>query len=186
MRSWINHRQWGAALTTDQPPPARHHANRRLVPVDRFEAILRIVACLGFFWLVLPVSRLVEERWIAITWPRVEATVTSVASAGERGKGGYPFHVMLEATLPDGRRIAPSAPVTLHSAMLDPTTLQIYGDPRQRPPQPGERIPAYADARGPGVLVPEESLMRLGLPIMLLAFMGAFIGPAIWRLRNPP
>lgn len=172
---------------TDQPrSPERHHANRRLVPADRYEAIAWIVASLGFLWLVLPISLLVEQRWIAITWPRVEATVTSVASAGERGKGGHPFHVTLEAMLPDGRRIAPPAPVRLYSATLDPSIRNVYGDPRQRPPQPGERIPVYADARGTGVLVPEESLMRLGLPIMLLAFMGAFIGPAIWRLRNPP
>ncbi|MBX9596513.1 MAG: DUF3592 domain-containing protein [Roseomonas sp.] len=169
------------------PPPARQHANARLVPADRREAIVRIVFTLGFLWLALPITRLVEERWIAITWHRVEATVTSVVSGGDRvPKQGYPFHVMLEATLPDGRRIAPPAPVTLYSSTLDPSARQPYGEGRRRPPQPGDTVPAYADARGAGTLLPIERMMKVGFAIILGLFASFMIGMSVWRLRNPP
>ncbi|NGM19178.1 hypothetical protein G3576_04065 [Roseomonas stagni] len=171
---------------TDQPPPARYLAHRRLVPADRREAIQRIVGSLGFFLLFLAISGLPGERWIAITWPRVEATVTSAVPGGELEKQGYPFHVMLEATLPDGRRIAPPAPVTLYSSTLDPSARQPYGEGRRRPPQPGETVPAYADARGAGTLLPIENMKKVGLAIILGLFVSFNIGISVWRLQNPP
>ena len=161
-------------------------ARNRFVPATRREALVWIVVAVGFAAIAFDIPRLTRERWIALTWTKVEATVTSVAPGGDREpKRGFPFLVSLEATLPDGRRIATPAPVLLFSPTLDPDAPYRFGARRFRAPQPGQTLPAYVDARGVDEWLPAERTLPV-IDLLWLAFLLPTIGAGLWRLCNPP
>lgn len=165
--------------------PALAEAFRRSGPITQVAVLM--VLWLGLCWFPADLPRLARERWFAITGTWVEATVTSVTTAGDRvPKRGHPFLVTLEARLPDGRLVQTPAPVTLFSMSLDPNARDAYGGQRQRPPQPGETLAAYANARGAGTLVPEEAMMRLGFALPWMLLTAFILVRGAWRARNPP
>jgi hypothetical protein len=171
------------------PPPALPEAFRLSGPVTVTvtEVSVLVALWLALCWFPADLPRLARERWFAITGTWVEATVTSVTSGGERvPKRGHPFLVTLEARLPDGRLVQPPAPITLFSLSLDPAARDAYGGQRQRPPQPGETLAAYADARGAERLVPEEAMMRLGFALSWMSIIAIALIYGAWRARNPP
>jgi hypothetical protein len=88
----------------------------------------------------------------------------------------------------DGRLVQTPAPIPLFSLSLslDPAARDTHGGQRQRPPQPGETLAAYADARGAGRLVPEETMMRLGFALSWMSLIAIALIYGAWRARNPP
>ncbi|NGM19179.1 hypothetical protein G3576_04070 [Roseomonas stagni] len=162
-------------------------ARNRFIPATRRVALAWIVMSTAFLILEGSLARLLRERWMALTWTKVEASVTGVAPGGERHPNrGFPFLVSLEATLPDGRVMATPAPVLLFSRTLDPGAPARSSTHRSRAPQPGQTLPAYVDAHGTGAFVPVERMLPFWLTVPWVALPLLTIGFGLWRLFNPP